>query len=315
MEDESGIDFSSAAMYVVGLQAVVGVLSSSVVSILACWILPTQAVSAVRTLTLSTIAGCVCIFKPIRLARVAGLNVVFDSLRPAVPLYLACLVLEQLVHTCTNETTASPSWRRVVFGGASLVMLCAGMARAKNPLENTDVPFLLCVGALLVVAMLPPPAVALAGPLCEGPTMFSAAERVVRAISFASVFCCFVFVSMNPAARNGKDSVVTVIRAFTSSVWTLSSPAALLFLAIPQCALAVWSRLKGHEKSYLSLPTASPPPEAKPPSPAPASPTPSENPTLRATPSFGPLTLRDVSAPPRGLTKTDLERIAAGIQE
>jgi len=299
--------------YVVGLQAVVGVLSSAVVSILACWVIPSQAVSAVRTLTLSAIAGAVCIYKPIRLARVAGLSVVFDSLRPAVPLYLACLVLEQLVHTCTNETTVSPSWRRVVFGGASLVMLGAGMARAKTPLENTDVPFLLCVGALLVVAMLPPPAVALAGPLCEGPTMFSAAERIVRAISFGSVFCCFVFVSMNPSARNGKDSVVTVIRAFTSSVWTLSSPAALLFLAIPQCALAVWSRLKTQEKPYLSLPTVSPPPEQR--TSSPSSPSPSENPTVRAVPSFGPLSLRDVSVPPRGLSKADLERIAAGIND
>ena len=311
MQDEaSGVDFQQAAIYVVGVQAVVGVVTASAVSILSCWVLPVQAVSAVRTLTLSAIASLACVYKPIRLARVAGLNVVFNSLRPAIPLYLACLVLEQLVHTCTSDTTVSPSWRRVVFGIASLAMLGAGIARARDPLRNTDLPFLVCVMALFVVAMLPPPAVALAGPLCEAPTLFSAAERVVRAISFAVVFATFVFASMSPEAKYGSDSVVTVIRAFTSSVWTLSSPAALLCLALPQCGLAVYSRLRADRDSYASLPTASPPPEptahARPASPVPESPAE----VLRGPNGFGPLQLRDVTPGRAGLSKEELERIA-----
>lgn len=316
------VDFSNAAVYVAGVQALCGVMSAAVVSVMACWALPSQAVSAVRTLTLASIASALCVFKPLRLARVAGLTLVFDALRPAVPLYLMCLILEQLVHTCSVETSAAPSWRRVVFGIASLAMLGAGFARARNPLDPTDMPFLVCVGALLVVALLPPPAVALAGPLCESPTLFSAAERLIRAASFGSVFCTFVFCSMSPTARNGGDSLVTVIRAFTSSVWTLASPAALLFLSVPQCAMAVWSRLRvekeQQQQKYATLPTSSPPPEMRerPPSPT-ASPTPSENPTIRAGSGvlptglgFGPLKLRDVS---QGPTKADMERIAAQI--
>lgn len=323
MDDDdatTNVDFSNAAVYVAGVQALCGVLSSAAMSVLACWALPAQAVSAVRTLTLASIVGAVCVYKPIRLAKVAGLSLVFDALRPAVPLYLTCLVLEQLVHTCSVETSATPSWRRVVFGISSLAMLGAGFARARNPLDSTDLPFLVCVGALLVVALLPPPAVALAGPLCEAPTLFSAAERLIRAASFGSVFCTFVFCSMSPTARNGGDSLVTVIRAFTSSVWTLASPAALLFLSVPQCAMAVWSRLRveKEQQKYATLPTSSPPPEPKdrPPSPA-ISPTPSENPTIRggggvlaAGMGFGPLKLRDVS---QGPSRADMERIAAQI--
>ena len=315
-DDTPGVDFSSAAVYVVGVQSVLGVVTVAVVSILACW-MPSSAVSAVRTLTLSSVAGASCVWKPVRLARVAGLNIVFDALRPAVPLYVACLVLEQLVHTCSTETSSTPSWRRVVLGLASLVMMAAGFARAREPLQSTDMPFLGCVAALLIVAMLPPPAVALAGPLCEAPTLFSAAERIVRAISFSGVFATFVFCSMSPAARNGNDSTVTVMRAFTSSVWTLLAPAAFLMLAFPQCALAVWARLKTEPESYAAVATASPPPEAvtvRPPTPDPPSPSPSENLTvLRATPSFGPLALREVTPARSVLTKGDLERIASRI--
>ena len=87
-DDSGGVDFQQAAIYVVGVQAVVGVVTASSVSVLSCWLLPVQAVSAVRTLTLSSIASLACVYKPVRLARVAGLNVVFNSLRPAIPLYL-----------------------------------------------------------------------------------------------------------------------------------------------------------------------------------------------------------------------------------
>ena len=57
--------------------------------------------------------------------------------------------------------------RHVVFHGAVLVQVYAGFMRARAPLEDTDRPFILTLLALMVIAIMPPPAVALVGPLCS----------------------------------------------------------------------------------------------------------------------------------------------------
>ena len=53
--------------------------------------------------------------------------------------------------------------------------------RARAPLEDTDRPFVLCLVACGVIALMPPPAVALVGPLCQSVDLWEAADRVVRA--------------------------------------------------------------------------------------------------------------------------------------
>ena len=336
-ESTEPIDFSSAALYLAGAQVLIAVGAGAVTSVLSCWLLPAAAVSAVRTLTLTSVVGAFLVLRPVRIAKVHGLAVVFASLRPAVPLYLGCLVLEQLVHTCSTDASQSPSWRRVVFVFAVLVMLFAGFVRASNPLEPTDVPFLLVASSLIVVALLPPPAVALAGPLCEPPSLLSAAERIVRSISFSSVFIVFVFCSTSPSA-NANETTVTVARAFAASVWTLGAPSILLFLSIPQCVFAVVSRLKINTPSsnYDAVDTVSPPPELESGSvrnrplsstpPKQHSPTMSDASTTRAV-SIGQLSLRDIGGGglnfagivpeerrPGMISKAEMERLADSIQ-
>ena len=264
------VDFRNASLYLPGIQILIAVLACSLTSVLACWLLPTHAVSAVRTLTLAIIVGAVCVRKPLRLGRVHGLVLVFAALRPAVAVYIGCLVVEQLTHGCASSPEVSPSWRRVVFQAAICAMMLSGFMRARRPLARTDVPFLITFVATLVIAALPPPAVALAGPLCEPVSVFGAAERLVRALCFSSCYTVFVYTSAPPTATTG-GILVCLTRASAASVWTLGAALPLLVLSLPQCALVIWSRLQlepeevlpmqttAHsEAAYDALPTRSP---------------------------------------------------------
>ena len=189
------------------------------------------------------------------------LSVTLKNDVPCIGRYLGCLLLEQLVHTCPLESAETETtFSHLIHWIVSITMVIAGFLRAKTPLDNTDIPFLICLSALVVMAIVPPPSILATGPLCGSSTVFFAAERIVRAISFASLYCTFVFVSMPPSALS--CSTLTVIRAFTSSVWVLSSPRNLLIATLPMCMIAVCSRLARREKStYDTISTVSPPPE------------------------------------------------------
>lgn len=165
--EDAMVDFSNASLYLSGLQTIFTICSVSVVSVLSCWLVPDGGVSAVRTLALCSATGVVFMRKPLRIGRAHGVQVIFSALQPSIAIYLLALVVEQLVHTCTSETTHAPSWRRVVFHAMMLLMLVSAMMRARHPLQDTDMPFLITASAVLVIAVLPPPAVALVGPLCE----------------------------------------------------------------------------------------------------------------------------------------------------
>lgn len=251
-EEQNIVDFRNASLYLPGLQILVAVLACSLTSVLACWLLPAHAVSAVRTLTLAIIVGGLCVRKPLRLGRVHGLALVFSALRPAVAVYLGCLVVEQLTHGCASSPEVTPSWRRVVFQAAICAMILSGFLRARKPLARTDVPFLITTAAILVVAALPPPAVALAGPLCEPVSAFGAAERLVRALCFSSCYTVFVYTSAPPTATTG-DILVCLTRASAASVWTLGATLPLLVLSLPQCAMVIWSRLKDDTEDMLPV--------------------------------------------------------------
>ena len=147
--EDAVIDFSSAGLYVAGIQTVFAVVSVAVVSVLACWIAPENGVSAVRTLALCSATGAALMRAPLRIGRTHGVNVVFSSLQPAIVLYLMALVVEQLIHTCSIETQTAPSWRKVVFHAMTIVMTAAGVMRARAPMSDTDLPFLATASALL----------------------------------------------------------------------------------------------------------------------------------------------------------------------
>ena len=235
------IDFSTAALYLTGLQTIVATVATSSVSIACCALLPEAAVSAIRTLVLSSAAGGLLVRKPLRLGRVRGIRLIFDSLRPCVALYIVSLVLEQLVHSCARDAS-TPSWRRFVFHSMVLVQIGAGFARARFPLQETDVPFLVTALSLLVIALLPPPAVVLAGPLCASPTLGMAAERVVRSFVFALLFSIFVYASA-PTTQASCDSIVCVMRASAATLWTLGCNVYLLPLALVQGGLVIFVRI------------------------------------------------------------------------
>jgi len=239
--DDLEIDFATAALYLTGLQTVVATVVTSSVSIACCSLLPEAAVSAIRTLVLSSASGGLLVRKPLRLGRVRGIRLIFDSLRPCVALYVVSLVLEQLVHSCARDVS-TPSWRRFVFHSMVLVQIGAGFARARWPLQETDVPFLVTACSLVVIALLPPPAVVLAGPLCASPTLGMAAERVVRSFVFSLLFSIFVYASA-PTTQASCDSLVCVCRASAATLWTLGCNVYFLPLALLQGALVIFVRI------------------------------------------------------------------------
>ena len=240
-DDTSVIDFKNASLYVLGLQVMVTIVLCSLTSIIACSILPVFMISAVRTLVLISIVGAVCVRKPIRVGRVHGLNLVFNSLRPAVVVYICSLVIEQLTHACSvNEE--SPSWRYVVFHTVVVIQVASGFLRARAPLATTDVPFLITACALLLLAILPPPAISMSGPLCSPPSLYDAADRLVRAVCFSLCYTVFTYVSAPPCAASS-EVLVCLMRSTAASVWTLGASLPLLVLVIPQCGMAIYFRL------------------------------------------------------------------------
>ena len=163
------VDYSSAGLYVVGIQTVLGCVCCAATSVLFCWALPRAAISAVRTLAGTSAVAVLFVSKTLRLGRVRGVNTVFNALRVSVPLYIFALVIEQILHTCT-ETTRDEDESialRVVFHIVVAFMILSGFVRARRPISETDMSFLIVMGCFLILALLPPPATALTGPLCE----------------------------------------------------------------------------------------------------------------------------------------------------
>lgn len=243
--DDDVIDFSNAVLYVGALQTIFATVAASLVSILSCWLLPAWATSAVRTLMLSSVTAALLIRKPFRLGRVHGLGIIFNALRPCVAIYVASMVLEQLVHTCTRDS-AAPSWRRMVFHCSIVVAMGSGFARARRPLEQTDVPFLLTGVSLFVIAMLPPPAVVLSGPLCSEPSLNSSVERLTRSFVFSLLYCTFVYASAPPVQSSG-EVLVCVMRASAASLWVLGCHLLLLPLSAVQAAMVIYVRIYSDE--------------------------------------------------------------------
>ena len=254
-EDDLAIDFNNAGLYLVGLQTCTAVATCAVVSVISCWILPSSAISAVRTLVFTAAVGIAIERKPIRIGRVRGVHLMYSSLRPSVAMYVSSLVLEQLVHTCVEPVAAqTAAWRKIIFQAMIVIMLVSGLIRARRPLSDTDLPFLITVAALIGIAILPPPAIALSGPLCEPCSLAAAIERVIRALSFAIVYSVFVYTSA-PLTNTSSDIAVCVSRAAAASVWCLGCSPFLLAFGVPQCALVIFMRFQMPNDAYSAVST------------------------------------------------------------
>jgi hypothetical protein len=240
--DDPFIDFSSAALYLVGLQTTLATMACAGTSIACCWLLPPAMISAVRTLALTSVVGVVCMRKPLRVGRVRGVITLFNALRPCVALYIGLLTMEQLLHVCTSTTAvATGTTRRVVFHSTIAGMAVAGFWRAARPLSETDLPFLVTAAGAVIIAILPPPAAPLSGPLCQSPTMFAAGERVVRALLFAALYTLHVYCS--PPRRNSiVDLSTCIVRAGAAAVWILGAHLFVVWVALVQAGVALWAR-------------------------------------------------------------------------
>jgi hypothetical protein len=248
--EDHRVDFSNAALYLGGLQTVFTVCVCAVVSVLSCWLVPTSGVSAVRTLALCCFVGFALMRKPLRIGRAHGVTVVFESLQIAIPLYLSTQVIEQLIHTCASSNDSSaPSWRRVIFHVAQLVLMISGFLRARRPMADTDVDFILTVTTLLVIAMLPPPSIAFVGPLCQSVTLWEAADRVIRAFVFSIVYCVNVYSLTSSQGIYVSETQVVVTRSASASIWVLGSHVVWLPFSIAQCVIIIYARVHQNDAS------------------------------------------------------------------
>ena len=260
--NQLGVDFSNASLYLAGMQTIFSISCCAVVSVLACWLVPLNSVSAVRTLVLCVACAALLMRKPLRVGRVRGVNVVFASLQPAVGVYLLALVVEQLTHTCAGDSAYAPSWRRVVFHAMMLLAMASGFMRSRAPMNDTDLPFLITAGALLMISLLPPPAVAFVGPLCQSVSLFEAADRLVRAFVFGSVYCIHVY-AMTPASESAiNETLLIVTRAAAAAMWTLGIHLTALPLAIAQCGIVILARLRMDSWNHSALAEGMPSPNA-----------------------------------------------------
>ena len=132
--------------------------------------------------------------------------------------------------------------------------LVAAPMRSRNPLEDSDLPFLLTCTSVLVIALLPPPAVALLGPLCQAVDGWQASERMVRALCFSSLYTIHVY-SMTIGGGGG-ETVIVVARSAAAAVWVTGASAYWLPLAILQGSIVILTRLKeANRTSYVELKT------------------------------------------------------------
>lgn len=258
-DDGKTIDFTAAGLYLPAVQTVFATVLSSSVSILACWLIPLGAISAVRTLALTVTAGVLVVRKPVRVGNTKGVNTIFAALRPCCFIYTACLVLEQLVHTCVSDesTYEHGFWRRIIYHSCMTVMTLASFMRSKNPRSESDLPFLVSTAAMLAIALLPPPALALSGPLCSPPTLLGAGERLIRAFLFSCLYVVLVY-SAAPISNNLADTLVCIARSSTASCWVLGAIVYSIPLAIPQVCIILYFSFSGISMQYegVSLATS-----------------------------------------------------------
>jgi len=253
---EPPIDYTAAGLYLVGLQTIVATVSCAAMSVACCWLIPEKAISAVRTLALTSATGVLMMRKPLRLGRVRGVLTVFNALRPCVPLYVLVLVIEQLIHTCVplDDGASSGILLRVVFHVCVMFMVLAGFIRAHRPCSETDLPFLVTVVCLLVMALLPPPATPLSGPLCEPSSLFTAGERILRALIFASLYSVHVYTAA-PSQNAMNELSICIMRSASAAIWVLGCHVVLLVLAVLQAVVALFARFGNEE--YAAVETAS----------------------------------------------------------
>ena len=221
-EDEKVIDFHAAGLYLPAVQVILSVVMSSTASVVCCWVTSPRQTCAVRTLAVTSFCGMLFVRRPLRVAHAKGVNTIFTALRMAVFIYIFALTIEQILHSCSPEDTNGDYdlVRRLVYHISMASAMVAGFIRSRAPRSEHDGAFWMSVVALIVISIVPPPAIPGTGPLCAAATLFAAGERLLRAFLFASIYCTLVYCSA-PISNNLADQLVCIARAMAASIWAL----------------------------------------------------------------------------------------------
>jgi hypothetical protein len=253
------VDFSSAALYLPAIQVICALLLSCLTTLAIAYFFSDTKSNALRAAVLSGIVSFVVVFKPVRVDECVGMDLIFDTVRPAVWTYWIAIVCQQMLHSCIDELDAprianiSPApvrptfqpstGKTVLFHVMVLAAMTAGFGRAYRPTSQQDLPFLVSSLCFLVIAMLPPHPKIELGPLCHVENAWDAGERVVRAVLFGVVFCALAYAS-EPARYSIGEITLCSARATAASAWILACVPMLLVLAPVQAGLAVFRRFR-----------------------------------------------------------------------
>ena len=255
--DPEDVDLANAGLYLVGAQVIATVFLLSVTATLCSWIQPASQVSAVRSLAATTVLAMLMLKAPLRVGSTRGVIVLFNALRPCAFVYLTFMVVEQLLHSCETPTDEIPghmTMRRIIFHGASLTMIGAALLRASAPTSENDLWFLITLGALLVIALVPPPSLSRTGPLCGQPTAWDAGERLLRAVLFSAAYVTAVYIK--PPRYDVYDITISVIRCSATSIWVLGCTFFFILFAPLQIGVAITARVResnAHEAAYVEV--------------------------------------------------------------
>lgn len=163
-------------------------------------------------------------------------------------------MLEQIVHTCTSDEDVYQNgvYRRWLYHACTLVMIVAAFVRARAPRADNDLPFVGVGIAAAAIAALPPPGLALSGPLCFPPSLFEATERVTRAFLFALVYVALVYAAA-PVSSQLHDAGVCIARSTAASVWLLAASVYTLPLVFVQLAMVLYSSFSSTGLEYSGV--------------------------------------------------------------
>jgi len=235
-------DFASVALYIPAIQVVGSTILVCVTVLLSGWLLPHNAVSSIRSLSLCLAVAAATVRRPARIGNARGMDSIFNTIRPAVLIYITALVIEQLAHSCVTQGLSMAVFRMWLFQCCMVVMMAAGFVRAWYPRHENDAPFVISLIALAIAALMPPSPADVGGPLCAASTGMQAIERIFRALLFSSAYCTLAFAA-HPHCSALSEVTISSIRAAAGSIWVLGITPYCLPLVPVQIALILFSRL------------------------------------------------------------------------
>mgnify|MGYP001108107612 CR=1 FL=1 len=237
------IEYDNVELYFCGIQTSLATLSTSVVSVLACWALPNSYVTSVRTLALCGSVALLGTARPFKIQGAVGLNLIFNAMRPCPWIYLVGLVIEQLGHTCLSVAHGTDGFVPLfVFNALGISLAACGMWKSSCPVSSDDMFFIAILVLVVLMAVLPTPVFINDGPLCSPSSVQVAFEKGTRAILFAFLYSVFVY-STPPRKPTIGAICSCCLRATGGSVWVLVCSPWIFVLAPVQFVLAVWIRV------------------------------------------------------------------------